>query len=101
MIDVEKEEIISLKEAARLRCVRVNGRPRHIATIWRWYHDGRGNPPVFLETTLIGGVRATSCEAVARFLAGINSGDKPVCRTPTQKQRDVARAESELARDGI
>ncbi len=101
MIDPEKEEIISLKEAARLPCLRVNGRPRHIATVWRWYHDGRGNPPVFLEMAWIGGLRVTSREAVGRFLAHINSGGKRLYRTPAEKHRDLARVNEELAREGI
>ncbi len=42
----------------------------HLATVWRWgLHGVRG---VKLETLLIGGVRYTSDEAVARFISRLN-----------------------------
>jgi len=99
MIDPNREPIISLSAAARLPCLRVNGRPRHIATLYRWFQNGRRG--VYLETLLIGGIRGTSAAAVGRFLAQSNASPTPSCRTSAQRQRAIAQAEAGLASNGI
>ncbi|MEM8495401.1 MAG: DUF1580 domain-containing protein [Planctomycetota bacterium] len=46
---------------------RRRGKKLHISTVYRWAHKGcRGK---VLETALLGGVRYTSLEALARFMA--------------------------------
>jgi len=50
------------------------GRP-HTATKWRWAL--RGVKGVKLETVMIGAIRFTSEEAIARFLAKLNGEAQP------------------------
>jgi Protein of unknown function (DUF1580) len=75
-INLASETIISLTAAAKRLPRLRNDRPVSAATIWRWYRQGIHG--VKLETIIIGGTRATSVEALERFLATINgqqSGD--------------------------
>jgi hypothetical protein len=68
MIDVSRETMMPLSKA------RFPGRP-HVATVWRWAM--RGVRGVQLESLLCGGVRYTSEEAVARFIALLNEHEPP------------------------
>lgn len=96
-INIATETIISLTAAAKRLPRLRNDRPVSATTIWRWYRAGiRG---VNLETIIIGGTRATSVEALDRFLAEING--QPVqlgtrdMRTP-QSEHAVKTPQSEL-----
>jgi hypothetical protein len=68
MIDVVHEELFRLAMAGRI----LNPHhPPHVATVHRW--AGNGVRGVKLEVIRVGGQRFTSREAVARFLAALNS----------------------------
>jgi Protein of unknown function (DUF1580) len=87
------ESLITLPEAARL----LPGRP-HVSTLWRWV--SRGCRGIRLETLAIGRHRFTSREALERFAAATtaaagNNTQPP--RTSRQRERDIQRAEDELA----
>lgn len=94
-IDIDSENLVTLAEARKLFPTRP-----HISTIWRWIQRGtRGHR---LETCYVGGRRYTSAEAVARFLANLNSDGAPAPAEPSKRrQRQIDQAEAELARAGI
>jgi len=95
--DLLNEQRITLAQAAK-KCG-VNP-----STCWRWTLNGvRG---VKLETFSIGAKRYTTEEALERFIhastaAAANEPMASVSRTPKQRERAIARAEAELAKEGI
>lgn len=94
-IDVQTETVISFSDA-RSAFPGIDRR-LSLATLHRWRLNGiRGTK---LETVLIGGLRYTSLEAIARFVARLNSEDTPVAQVITASQRrqqaEAARAELE------
>jgi hypothetical protein len=100
MIDITKEQMLSLKMAARLIPGR-DGKPVHLSTIWRWILKGRRG--VKLESIVIGGSRFTSREAMTRFIEALNPEQQPVgtIRTSQQRLRASERAAEDLERAGI
>ena len=106
MIDLAKEELITLKDICQILPRRRRGRKPSFSTVWRWALYGLGG--VRLETLKCGGTLVTSREAVQRFfeqLSALDSCSQPdqqrARRTPAQRQRAVERAERELAKRGI
>lgn len=100
MIDIEHEELLTLSAAARrLPHGRAN-KPVHVATMHRWCSHGLAGG-ARLETVKIGGVRYTSTEALERFIARCTSTDDTTTVTTRSRQREIARAESELDKAGI
>lgn len=101
MMDIDSEELLTLRAAATRLPYGRAGKSVHVATLHRWAsHNGvRG---VRLETVRIGGVRYTSAEALQRFIERC-SADNPVQEPQTtgRRQREMATAETELARAGI
>ena len=96
-IDVASETLLTFAEAARS----LPGRP-HLSTLHRWRL--RGVRGVKLETCVIGGRRFTSAESLLRFGAATTAatdGSPTPTRTSRQRQRDIERAEAELAKAGI
>ena len=82
-IDISREQIISLVEAAG----QYPGRP-HISTIFRW--GDRGVCGVRLETVRCGGRRCTSHEALDRFTQRVTAaadGQSIESRSTTPRQR--------------
>jgi hypothetical protein len=72
-IDPFAEEILTFAQAAARIPRRRQNRPVHAHTVHRWSTIGvRG---VRLETTLIGGTRVTSMEALRSFFAAVNHQD--------------------------
>lgn len=66
MIDITKEQPLTLREVAKLiRSPRTN-KPLHLSTIHRWVKDGVNG--IRLESALYGGSRVTTLEAVNRFI---------------------------------
>jgi hypothetical protein len=65
-IDVLKENVIALRDAAVLLPARRRGKRPHVSCLYRWTTTGcRG---VTLESVDVGGTRCTSREAIARFV---------------------------------
>lgn len=71
MIDPTTEELLTMKQVARLFPGR-SGRGVAVATVWRWL-SGRGRRNVVLESIVVGGSRYSSREAVSRFCRQVNS----------------------------
>jgi hypothetical protein len=101
MSEILHEQVLSLKEAARLPFLRRGGKPMAFSTIWRW--SLKGCAGVRLETVRIGGRTATSIEAVERFIERLSSGTPaPITTsTPGQRTRRQAKAEDRLEAAGI
>lgn len=96
-IDLSTESVLSLNAAAKS----LPGRP-HVSTLWRWY--ARGVRGVRLETTVIGGRRFTSREALQRFAergTAVASDDVLPARTDRQREAAIRRAQRELDAAGI
>ena len=99
MIDVLCENLITLREAARLPAFKRNGRAPHLASIHRWAAIGvRGTR---LETVRQPGGMATSVEAVARFLHALTYGPSPPVPTTATIRRQQAQVDRQLAEAGI
>ncbi len=97
-IDCEAETLLTFSDA---RTAFPGDRRHSLATLHRWRLNGvRG---VKLETTLIGGLRYTSKEAIARFIAAQNAADAPATSaiTPAQRQRQAEAAQAQLERMGV
>ena len=89
-IDCEAETLITFSDA---RTAFPGDKRLSLATLHRWRLNGvRG---VQLETALVGGLRYTSLEAIARFIAAQNAADVPATPVITAIQR---RRQSEAAR---
>jgi hypothetical protein len=91
------EKLVTLTEASKI----LPGRP-HISSIWRWYR--RGIRGVRLETLVVAGRRYTSLESLERFCAATTAAADGVAmpaRTSRQREKAIAAAEAELAREGI
>ena len=94
-IDPLGSDTFPLTEAAR-RIPRLrNDRRVSVSTLWRWAF--RGLRGVRLETTLIGGVRVTSAEALRQFFAALNCPSRSDEPSPGRQEK----AASELDRIGI
>ncbi|TWU27541.1 DUF1580 domain-containing protein [Bythopirellula polymerisocia] len=95
MYDLFSEEPISLNQVAKEEGV-------NPSTPWRWYLSGvRG---VKLETIVVGGRRFSTRPALRRFkerCTAAANGASTTVRTPHQRERDIERAEKELAKIGV
>lgn len=96
-IDVNTEAILKLNDA---RTAFPGDKRLSLATLHRWRLNGiRG---VRLETILIGGMRYTSREAIARFIAAQNAeGASDFVITPAQRKRLAEAAQEALTRAGV
>jgi hypothetical protein len=67
MIDIQKEELLTLAMASRQSLLpkRRNGKRPHVATLYRWAQ--RGVRGVRLETIRVGGTLCTTVSAIQRF----------------------------------
>ena len=101
MIDISREQLISLAQAAKLRPCGRRGRPLHPATMYRWI--SRGIRGVRLEFIRLGGTLYTSREAMQRFADRLTAGS--LATTPpteaTQGSKEIERIERELDAAGI
>jgi len=97
-IDTERETLVSFSDA---RSSFRDGRRKSLATLHRWRLQGVNG--VKLETCLIGGMRFTSLEAIARFIAAQNADDTPAAPviTPAQRRRQSEAARTELEKMGV
>ncbi|HEX3655209.1 MAG TPA: DUF1580 domain-containing protein [Pirellulales bacterium] len=101
-IDLFKEKILSLTEAAKLKSLptRRGGKRPHVSCFYRW--TGPGCRGVVLESVQIGGTRCTSLEALSRFFARLTEERTHLTHLPrvgTAREPDIAAAERELASD--
>jgi len=107
-VDLTKEQILSLPQAARFLPSFRLGKPVNPATIWRWIADGVKLPDgsrVRLEAIRLGSRWLTSAEALQRFAAAqtppLTDEAGPPPHTPTQRERAAERAARELDAIGI
>lgn len=100
MIDLQNEEVLSLTEATKRLPRRRRGKRPHIATLYRWVQHGvRG---VRLEAIQVGGTLCTSLEALQRFCERCtDASDRPSPSTSKSREREIKKAEAELAEAGI
>lgn len=108
-IDILKEELLSLSEAAR-RVPKLNGRRVHASTIFRWCR--RGLRGVRLAYVRIGRRMATSAEALNRFFNALARADGDAPRhghrrkaapppSPADRASAIEQAEASLDADGL
>lgn len=89
MIDPLCEELISLRDAARLFPKNSRGKHPHVSAIYRYTTTGcRG---VVLEAVQAGSVRSTTREAVARFIQELTTQ----VSLPRQRRRPTSQAAAE------
>jgi len=97
-IAIESETLIQFPDA---RSAFPGGRRISLATLHRWRLTGiRG---VKLDTVLIGGLRYTSREAIARFISAQNFQEAPAAPaiTPSQRRKQSEAARAELEKMGV
>jgi|GEM_PF-1197950 len=100
-IDITKERLISLEEAAKLLPGR-DGGTVHYITIGLYCR--RGKLGVRLDSVLAGPCRCTSVEAVARFIEGVTAASKAMAgrrgrkAAPPEQARIAGRTQLEAAR---
>jgi hypothetical protein len=100
VIDISKESLITLSQAARLRPPGRAGRPTHPSTPYRWATRGiRGHR---LEIIRLGGVAYTSREALQRFAERLTADAAgPPAPPPEPDRRAAEAAAAELDRRGL
>ena len=115
MIDVGRDELLSLKEAAAIIPSSRPGRRVCLCTIWRWMCEGLADGTK-LDSVKLGAGRFTTREAIAEFSARLTEkrygrdpdadpDDQPApavrMRTPRQRAAAHRRAEAVLDKAGI
>lgn len=97
-INILTESVITLTEATRHLPNRRRGKKPHVATLYRWAHQGlRG---IRLETIQVGGTLCTSHEALQRFFERLSNRDYSQ-EIPVSQQAALQRADAELDRMGF
>lgn len=104
MIDVLNENLIDLREAAKLPPIRTRtGKAAHISKMFRLAKLGvraSNGQRVRLETVRCPSGLRTSTEAVQRFIRELTDPDA-TAQTPASRQREVDTAEKELQQAGL
>ena len=97
MIDIDKEQLIPIRDVPRRLPPRPTGRRVHISAVYRWIQCGiRG---VRLEAIKLGGTTYTSIEALQRFAERRTAnGDQARLRPVTTKarKRQIERAAQDV-----
>jgi hypothetical protein len=109
MIDLAKETLLSLAQAAKIQPPGRRDRPMSLSCILRWLLHGVRGPDgkvVRLEAVRLGGRWLTSREALQRFAEAQTpcldgAADSPAPRPPSARQRASDRAAAELQKEGI
>jgi hypothetical protein len=109
MIDVTRDDCLTLVQAAKLLPPGRGGRKVHLSTLLRWIRDGATSPDgrrIRLEGCRLGDRWIISREAIARFVAALtpemdHAEPAPAPRTPGQRTRSAERAAAKLATIGI
>jgi hypothetical protein len=96
MIEMNCENLISLREVPRHLPTRPNGKRVHISAIYRWV--SRGVRGVKLEAIRIGGTMYTSTEALGRFGMRLNDAARSAQLPPDSpaRKRQVDQASQRL-----
>jgi hypothetical protein len=96
-IDFNRETLVSLNEASRRLPPGRNGRPVHVSTLVRGITQGE------LEAVKIGKRWVTSVEALQRWAERRTAAamGRPPPRSPSQRDRDDARARERLNQLGL
>jgi hypothetical protein len=94
-INVFTEELLSLRDAARLLPARRRGKRPSLSCMYRWCKVGcRG---AVLESVNVGGTRCTSRQALGRFIQSLNATSAvPGTPTPGAHERHLASVERQL-----
>ena len=93
MIDVAREQLLTLREAAKRIPGRGGRRSLHVSALYRWAQ--RGVRGVVLETIPVGGTLYTSVEAVQRFCEELGRQRRPGPIQSSSRRADAARRELE------
>jgi hypothetical protein len=109
MIDLTKEHLLSLAQAAKLQPNGRRDRPMSLSCVFRWVLHGVRGPDgkvIRLEALRLGGRWLTSREALQRFAEAQTpcldgAHDSPAPRPPSTRQRASERAAAELGKAGI
>lgn len=102
MIDITRETLLPLAEAAATLPPMRGGKRPCYSTIWRWATCGIKG--MRLETIKVGSVSCTSREAMQRFfdrLTGPQAGVPQVVRKPPRRQPPAYDVEEELRKLGF
>ena len=96
----ERENLIRLADVPALEWLPIrNGKPINLGTVYRWVTRGvRGRR---LQVARVGGMMTTTLSWLDDFFNGPTASGGSTYPTSTQRQRAIARAEAELAADGI
>ncbi len=94
-IDINREDVVSLRDAASILPKLRQGKRIHVNTLYRW--ASRGIRGVRLEVVRIGRTLVTSREAIQRFVEG-SSG---TTGSRVTRSNDADRAEAELDAYGL
>jgi hypothetical protein len=89
MSAVCETNLISLARAARMIPGR-GGRGVHASTVFRWAQRGLkvGDQRVRLETVKVGGIRATTRDALERFIARLNASPGASSNAESEQKQD-------------
>ena len=98
MIDLAKENPITLNAARDLPELQRDSKRPDLATLYRW-SSKRGVRGVRLECVQIAGSRCTTVEAVRRFISALTEREIGTPAATVEQVGDAARAERELARE--
>ncbi len=109
MIDFNEEELLTMSQASKV-CPKVDGKPPHCGSIWRWARKGiRG---IRLEHVRIGNRVCTSLDALNRFFNALAETPppapsqhsvvrEPTGRTESQREKAMAAARKRLESRGV
>ena|SRR5688572_19503795 len=103
MIDVLTEDLIDLREAAKLAPFRRAGKAANVATIYRYVQRGAravNGERVRLPTVRTPGGLKTSRQAVVRWLHELTHGEAPTSE-PIEQAKQLERASAVLTAAGI
>jgi Protein of unknown function (DUF1580) len=90
MFDIHAEHLLTMREASRLFPGSRQGRPTHVATVYRWAVRGVRN--IRLETVRIGGCLYTSREAMQRFAENLTTNGEARSDGPAPPARGKSAA---------
>jgi Protein of unknown function (DUF1580) len=94
VIDIETEQLLSLRAAAEWLAARTASRPPHINTMRRWVLIGVDG--AVLDAVRIGHRTFTSIEALQRFATVREAPDRPAV-IPSKREKERAEADRRAA----